>query len=147
MVVVRRVVEYAEEGRCRHWTTVGWATASSSDMVAIDGCAVSVVDGAGGCCSRTMGVGTASSSDLEQVGWGWGAVSVVGSSIRLQVSVGGLTYRCRQLEYAEGGYRRLVIAVAVVVGDAGAGAEHLHDEHGQCNGNTRKTYRSPESTD
>ena len=55
MVVVRRVVEYTEEGRCRHWTTVGWATASSSDMVAIDGCAVSVVDGAGGCCSRTMG--------------------------------------------------------------------------------------------
>ena len=144
MVVARRVVEYAEEGR---WTTVGWATASSSDMVAIDGCAVSVVDGAGGCCSRTMGVGTASSSDLERVGWGWGAVSIVGSSIRASGFSRWTHYRYRLLEYAEGGCRRVVIAVAVVVGDAGAGAEHLHDEHGQCNGNTRKTYRSPESTD
>ena len=116
-------------------------------MMAIDGCAVSVVDGAGGCCSQTMGVGTASSSDLEWVGWGWGAMSVVGSSIMLQVSVGGLTYRCQQLEYTEGGCRRVVIVVTVVIGDAGAGAEHLHNEHGQCNGNTRKMYRSPKSTD
>lgn len=56
-------------------------------MVAIDGCAMSIVDGAGGCRSRTMGVGTASPSDVvpaDGCHWGWSAVSVVDSSIKLQ---------------------------------------------------------------
>ena len=55
MVVVHRIVELRKVGVDvgQWWGAVAigrrWATALLSDMVAIDGCAMSVVDGAGGC--------------------------------------------------------------------------------------------------
>ena len=104
VVVICCVVEYAEEvsvnigqqwgGLLRHrqtWPSMGVPCPLLTVLVGV------VVE--------QSGLGIMSSLDLEQVGWGWGTVSVVSSSIRLQVSVGGLTYHCQQLEYAEGGCR------------------------------------------
>ena len=57
-------------------------------MVAIDGCAMSVVDGAGGCHNQTMGVGTTLPLDVVAVDgchWKWGVVSVVDSRIKLSI--------------------------------------------------------------
>ena len=54
-MVVHRIVELRKVGVDvgRWWGAVAigrrWATALLSDMVAIDGCAMSVVNGAGGC--------------------------------------------------------------------------------------------------
>ena len=55
-------------------------------MVAIDGCAMSVVDGAGRCRNRTMGVGTTSPTDVVAAAdeWGWDVMSAFDSSIKLQ---------------------------------------------------------------